>query len=547
MRRTSRVPNMSNQRQYVSGFAPIQTSAPLKRKHSEVAPETTKTTKRRKHGAPKTQKKRGGRKKKEVVLPKILQQYTIGSKIDAHYQGKWYECDVLKIDAKKGLFIHWVGFPKSQNQWFDLEDVHFCKPRVPMKPVAGGIKKPKKPSLTEVAPENPPTLEPVKSEPILSDEQYFQAGMLNVVSPTPSVPSKPTPPRIACTPNIPTSKPHRKNITKTINSQTILPKPRVIPSPVNHQPILPKPKVNPSPAPPRDIMANPPPALPREISNSVPSSIAPPRTHFPPPPAPPRAAASAFPPPPAPPRKRPKNNSIPLANISPMLSPHTKPPVKKVRGAGYVGVTIDDSQSMTRYKGHVWNPRTQKSVYVGIFTDKLEAAKAVNSKCIELGIPVKNPGVEPKDSPAAEMKNTLNPIGVTWDKETKRWRAYLWNAKAKVREELGLFEDQIDAAKAVNARCRIYGIAIKNPQFESVESSTANKKIVPKVRASKPVRDLPPLPVSVAGFRQQAIMRKEEIIPHEPTAFSPQLDFFVRSDPPAEINQNEEQGWECRL
>ena len=59
-------------------------------------------------------------------------EYTIGSKIDAHYQGKWYECDVLKIDAKKGLFIHWVacflsyatcrffvevGFPKSQNQY----------------------------------------------------------------------------------------------------------------------------------------------------------------------------------------------------------------------------------------------------------------------------------------------------------------------------------------------------------------------------------------------------------------------------------------------
>ena len=81
--------------------------------------------------------------------------------------------------------------------------------------------------------------------------------------------------------------------------------------------------------------------------------------------------------------------------------------MKKVSGDVYVGVTVDDSQSVPRYKAHVWNPRTQKRVSVGIFTDKLEAAKAVNASCIELDIPVKNPGVELKDSPSIDMKSAL--------------------------------------------------------------------------------------------------------------------------------------------
>ena len=35
----------------------------------------------------------------------------------------------------------------------------------------------------------------------------------------------------------------------------------------------------------------------------------------------------------------------------------------------------------------------KKTHYCGIFVDEKEAAEAVNSKCVELGIPLKNPEV----------------------------------------------------------------------------------------------------------------------------------------------------------
>ena len=37
---------------------------------------------------------------------------------------------------------------------------------------------------------------------------------------------------------------------------------------------------------------------------------------------------------------------------------------------------------------------TKKNIYCGSFSTELEAAQAVNTKCVELDIPLKNPEIE---------------------------------------------------------------------------------------------------------------------------------------------------------
>ena len=57
-------------------------------------------------------------------------------------------------------------------------------------------------------------------------------------------------------------------------------------------------------------------------------------------------------------------------------------------------------------------------------------------------------------------------LGVSWDKQNKKWKASFNYNKKKVH--IGFFTNQNDAAKAVNWKCKELKIPIKNPEVVGV-------------------------------------------------------------------------------
>ena len=52
-------------------------------------------------------------------------------------------------------------------------------------------------------------------------------------------------------------------------------------------------------------------------------------------------------------------------------------------------------------------------------------------------------------------------MGVTWNKYNKKWQAHIYHNKKSIY--IGAFENEKDAAKAVNSKCMKLKIPIKNP------------------------------------------------------------------------------------
>ena len=53
-------------------------------------------------------------------------------------------------------------------------------------------------------------------------------------------------------------------------------------------------------------------------------------------------------------------------------------------------------------------------------------------------------------------------FGVSWSKETAKWRVQL-SIKGEKPKEGGYFKDELDAAKRVNQLCAEFGIPLRNP------------------------------------------------------------------------------------
>jgi len=60
--------------------------------------------------------------------------------------------------------------------------------------------------------------------------------------------------------------------------------------------------------------------------------------------------------------------------------------------SGFIGVTWNERAK--KWKASVYSREDKEMLYLGLFHDKIEAAKAVNARCQKLGMPIKNPQVE---------------------------------------------------------------------------------------------------------------------------------------------------------
>jgi len=133
----------------------------------------------------------------------------------------------------------------------------------------------------------------------------------------------------------------------------------------------------------------------------------------------------------------------------------------------------------------------RKTAYpVGKFNSEIEAAIAVNLKCQELNIPSRNLGLDEKFATMNTTEDSTNSIvtkqnksdkksdyiGVSWDKREQKWLARFTH-KGKPHF-VGYFDDELEAAIAVNGRCRYLNIPIKNPgiQNESDNNIDAPKR-----------------------------------------------------------------------
>lgn len=180
--------------------------------------------------------------------------------------------------------------------------------------------------------------------------------------------------------------------------------------------------------------------------------------------------------------------------------------------------------------GHKWRSQIQhegKMINVGYFDKEIEAARAVNAKCKELGIPVKNPGIEFLDAPIDfqnsyhhsdenypipvkyEVKREAPPPSsdleirpkkkrkrassdvpksqykcVSWYRSGHKWRAQIRHNGKMLN--VGYFNNELDAAKAVNFKCAELNRPMKNPglgilQPNSTKVQSENKRLQQQV------------------------------------------------------------------
>merc|ERR1712034_71116 len=129
----------------------------------------------------------------------------------------------------------------------------------------------------------------------------------------------------------------------------------------------------------------------------------------------------------------------------------------------------------------------KKTYYCGPFSNELDAAKAVNAKCVELGIPLKNPEIElpeydsQKEEVVDEKKvepKLISEFTCVFLKNTKSvGLKYHGRIRHKKKEYYcGSFSSDLDAAKAVNAKCIEIGIRLKNPEIGPPEYKSQKKE-----------------------------------------------------------------------
>ena len=72
-----------------------------------------------------------------------------------------------------------------------------------------------------------------------------------------------------------------------------------------------------------------------------------------------------------------------------------------------------------------------------------------------------------------EKKTSSKYVCVTWNKETKKWQAQIVHNKKHIY--IGSFENENDAAKAVNCKCKELKIPMKNPEGEALDNETLER------------------------------------------------------------------------
>jgi hypothetical protein len=121
----------------------------------------------------------------------------------------------------------------------------------------------------------------------------------------------------------------------------------------------------------------------------------------------------------------------------------------------------------------MWHARLNyngKSISCGRFHSEIDAAIAVNTKCSELGLPLKNTDVQGYNlAPRHGFKKTSQYKHVNWDRSSKKWRAQM-SIHGK-QTYIGLYESERDAAIAVNDKCQELGLPLRNQILDFNQST----------------------------------------------------------------------------
>ena len=67
-----------------------------------------------------------------------------------------------------------------------------------------------------------------------------------------------------------------------------------------------------------------------------------------------------------------------------------------------------------------------------------------------------------------EKKDSSKYVGVCWSKKRKKWLAQIYHNKKQIW--FGSFENEKDAAKAVNSKCMELKIPMKNLEVETLDN-----------------------------------------------------------------------------
>lgn len=151
----------------------------------------------------------------------------------------------------------------------------------------------------------------------------------------------------------------------------------------------------------------------------------------------------------------------------------------------------------SQYRGVVWDGRNRKwraqlsylskKSYLGLYVTDNDAAMVVNWKCDEMGIERYNPALGvmvPRYRSKGKKRSVKKPEeqgvmkfsswrGVVWDKSKGKWKAEFISLKEK--HFIGHFEDEKDAALAVNWQCDVLKIPRKNRKLPAVNSLVKNE------------------------------------------------------------------------
>merc|ERR1712183_297081 len=90
---------------------------------------------------------------------------------------------------------------------------------------------------------------------------------------------------------------------------------------------------------------------------------------------------------------------------------------------------------------------------------EIECARMVNKKCVELGLPLKNPSVGLKKGDEPIKRSIYS--GVYWRKKNNKWSGYICHNHKRVY--VGSSVDEHNVAVFVNQACIKFGIPVKNP------------------------------------------------------------------------------------
>ena len=101
-----------------------------------------------------------------------------------------------------------------------------------------------------------------------------------------------------------------------------------------------------------------------------------------------------------------------------------------------------------------------KLVYLGLYNDEEDAARAADNKCAELGLPRPNAAVLSGAQERVDKSTSSIYTGVTWDRASSKWQAQIWADGKTIT--IGRYHDEADAARARDEACRLRGKPERN-------------------------------------------------------------------------------------